>query len=97
MVKPAGKSYINTTLDSNVLRALKVLAANTDKRLNQLLEEAINDLLKKYEEEALKELDDILGSPDEMPITSAEDESDDIEEDLDALDDLFALMSDQDD
>ena len=54
MVKTAGKSYINTTVDSNVLRALKVLAAHTDKRLNQLLEEAINDLLEKYEKEALK-------------------------------------------
>ena len=54
MVKTAGKSYINTTVDSNVLRALKVLAAHTDKRLNQLLEEAINDLLEKYEKEAPK-------------------------------------------
>ncbi len=54
MVKTAGKSYINTTVDSNVLRALKVLAAQKDKRLNQLLEEAITDLLKKYEKESSK-------------------------------------------
>ena len=55
MVKTGGKTYINTTVDSNVVRALKVLAAKTDRRLNQLLEEAINDLLKKYEKEAPKE------------------------------------------
>ena len=55
MAKTAGKTYINTTLDTNLLRSLKVLAAQKDKRLNQLLEEAINDLLKKYEKEALKD------------------------------------------
>jgi len=55
MVKTAGKTYINTTVDSNILRSLKVLAAQKDKRLNQLLEEAITDLLKKYEKEAPKE------------------------------------------
>jgi len=54
MVKTAGKTYINTTVDSNLLRSLKVLAAQKDKRLNQLLEEAINDLLKKYEKEGPK-------------------------------------------
>jgi hypothetical protein len=47
-------------------------------------------------EEALKELDDILGSPDEMPISVAEDDEDDIEEDLDALDELFSLMASDD-
>jgi small GTP-binding protein len=45
-------------------------------------------------EEALKELDDILGSPDEPPISTPDDEEGDIEADLDALDELFALMSD---
>jgi hypothetical protein len=55
MVKTAGKTYINTTVDSDILRSLKVLAAQKDKRLNQLLEEAITDLLKKYEKEAPKE------------------------------------------
>jgi len=55
MVKTGGKTYINTTVDSNVVRKLKVLAAHTDKRLNQLLQEAINDLLKTYEKEAPKE------------------------------------------
>jgi len=55
MAKTAEKTYINTTVDSNLVRSLKVLAAQKDKRLNQLLEEAINDLLKKYKREALKE------------------------------------------
>ena len=38
----------NTTLDMDLLRKLKVLAAETDKRQNDLLEEAIADLLEKY-------------------------------------------------
>ena len=42
----------NTTLNVNLLRKLKVLAAQTDKRQNQLLEEAIQDLLNKYEKKA---------------------------------------------
>ena len=43
------KSYINTTLNTGLLRSLKVLAAQKGMRLNQLLEEALQDLLKKYE------------------------------------------------
>ena len=38
----------NTTLDADLLKALKVLAVLNDKRQNDLLEEAIRDLLKKY-------------------------------------------------
>jgi len=45
------KSYINTTIDTELLTSLKVLAAQKGNRLNQLLEEAIQDLLKKYEAE----------------------------------------------
>jgi small GTP-binding protein len=44
-------------------------------------------------EEALKELDDILGSPDEPSIASTDDDDDDIEEDLDALDELFSILA----
>ena len=43
------KSYVNTTITSALLISLKVLAAQQGKRLNMLLEEAIKDLLKKYE------------------------------------------------
>ncbi|MFW9851055.1 MAG: ADP-ribosylation factor-like protein, partial [Candidatus Thorarchaeota archaeon] len=46
-------------------------------------------------DEALKELDDILGTPDEATSSPSEEESGDIEEDLDALDALFALMREE--
>ncbi len=45
------KTYINTTIDSELLTSLKVLAAQKGTRLNQLLEEAIQDLLKKYDKQ----------------------------------------------
>ena len=45
------KSYINTTITTALLKSLKILAAEESVRLNQLLEEAIQDVLKKYEEE----------------------------------------------
>jgi hypothetical protein len=48
MVKD-GKSYINTTVDTELLKSLKMLAVQKETRLNNLLEEAIKDLLKKYE------------------------------------------------
>jgi len=48
------KTYINTTLTSILLTELKILAAKEGKRLNMLLEEAIRDLLKKYEKKVKK-------------------------------------------
>ncbi len=51
MVK-AGKSYINTTVDTELLKFLKMLAVQKETRLNNLLEEAIKDLLKKYEDKS---------------------------------------------
>lgn len=41
------KSY-NTTLRVDLVKQLRILAAQVDKRQNDLLEEAIQDLLKKY-------------------------------------------------
>jgi len=41
----------NTTLDADLIRQIKILAAQQEKRQNDLLEEAIQDLLKKYERE----------------------------------------------
>lgn len=38
----------NTTLDADLIREIKILAAQLDKRQNDLLEEAIKDLLEKY-------------------------------------------------
>ena len=50
------KNY-NTTLKSDLIKKLKILSAETDKRQNDLLEEAIQALLKKYQmiESGLKE------------------------------------------
>lgn len=48
------KSYINTTVNTELLRSLKVLAAQNGVRMNQLLEEAMRDLLKKYEKKSDK-------------------------------------------
>ena len=52
-MKEQRKSY-NTTLRTDIARKLRVLAAETDKRQNDLLEEAIEDLLKKYEKKPKK-------------------------------------------
>ena len=38
-----------TTIDQNVLKEVKKLAIDLDKQVNELLEEAIDWLLKKYE------------------------------------------------
>ncbi len=47
------KSY-NTTLRVDLVKQLRILAAQVDKRQNDLLEEAIQDLLKKYEKKSKK-------------------------------------------
>lgn len=36
-------------LDRGLIKSLKILAAQQDKKQNDLLEEAMQDLLKKYE------------------------------------------------
>ncbi len=38
----------STTLDVDLLREIKILAAHLDLRQNDLLEEAIRDLIEKY-------------------------------------------------
>ncbi len=43
------RKMYNTTLDIDLVRELKILAAKLDLRQNDLLEEAIQDLIKKYE------------------------------------------------
>ena len=50
MEKPR-KNY-NTTLRIDLIRDIKILAAEKDARVNDLLEEAIKDLLKKYEKKS---------------------------------------------
>jgi len=44
----------NTTLDTHLLKQLKFLSVELNKRHNDLLEEAIQDLLKKYEKKPKK-------------------------------------------
>jgi len=41
----------NTTIDSKLLKQLKILSVEENKRHNDLLEEAIQDLLNKYKKE----------------------------------------------
>jgi hypothetical protein len=48
----ANRKMYNTTLDADLIRQIKILAAQLEKRQNDLLEEAIEDLLKKYDSEA---------------------------------------------
>jgi len=45
------KRMYNTTLRSSLVKKLKMLAVETDRRQNDLLEEAIEDLLDKYKKE----------------------------------------------
>ncbi len=49
MTEKTKKSHINTTIDSELLRELKILAAKEGVRINTLLEEAIKDLISKRE------------------------------------------------
>ena len=48
------RKMYNTTLDDDLMKALKMLAVQLEKRQNDLLEEAIRDLLKKYEKKDKK-------------------------------------------
>jgi hypothetical protein len=43
------KKRTNTTLDAALLKRLKILAVEQDKQQNDLIEEALQDLLKKYQ------------------------------------------------
>jgi hypothetical protein len=42
------RKMYNTTLDVDLLRELKILAAQLDLRQNDLIEEAIRDIIEKY-------------------------------------------------
>ena len=46
------RKMYNTTLDADLIRQIKILAAQLEKRQNDLLEEAIKDLLRKYQSNA---------------------------------------------
>ena len=49
------RKMYNTTLDVDLLREIKILAAQLDLRQNDLIEEAIQDLLKKYKIQDIQE------------------------------------------
>ena len=53
MVKK-NRIHYNTTLDADLLKKLKLLSVEMNKRHNDLLEEAIQDLLKKYDRKPKK-------------------------------------------
>ena len=42
------RKMYNTTLDTDLIKKIRILAAQLEKRHNDLIEEAIRDLLKKY-------------------------------------------------
>jgi predicted transcriptional regulator len=43
------RKNLSTRIDNDLQKSIKILAINLEKPLNDLLEEAIQDLLKKYE------------------------------------------------
>lgn len=46
------KKVFSTRVDKNLIKELKHLAVDTDRSLGNLLEEAIRDLVKKYDKKA---------------------------------------------
>jgi metal-responsive CopG/Arc/MetJ family transcriptional regulator len=44
----AKRKFYNITLDCDLLKQIKIMATQLDKQQNELIEEAIQDLLKKY-------------------------------------------------
>ena len=49
------KKMFSTRIDKDSLKSLKLLSVHAEKPINALLEEAISDLQKKYESQALPE------------------------------------------
>ena len=47
-MKKKNRRPYNTTLNSDLMKKMKILAAMHDKRYNDVIEEAMRDLLKKY-------------------------------------------------
>ena len=46
----AKRKFFNITLECDIIRQIKLLAAQQDRKQNELIEEAIQDVLKKYKE-----------------------------------------------
>jgi len=49
------RKMYNTTLDAVLIKKIRILAAQLDKRQNELLEEAIQELLTKYKNQDTQE------------------------------------------
>ena len=43
------RKNVTTSIETELIKKLKYLAVDTEKPLNELFEEALQDLLKKYE------------------------------------------------
>jgi len=52
----ANKKVFSTSIDADRIKDLKHLAVDTDKTLGDLLEEAIQDLVEKYRNDAVYNL-----------------------------------------
>jgi hypothetical protein len=50
----SNKKVFSTRIDEDRIKELKYLAVDTDKSLGNLLEEAIQDLVKKYKKKVKK-------------------------------------------
>ena len=50
------RTQYNTTLNTALLKKLKILAAEQEKRHNDILEEAIADILQKYGKKVSKKV-----------------------------------------
>ena len=48
------KITYNTRMDEDLIKEFKILAIKLGKRQNEVLEEAIHDILKKYEKKGFK-------------------------------------------
>jgi hypothetical protein len=48
------KKMFATRMDKDALKSLKLLSVHAERPINSLLEEAIQDLLKKYEKQEKK-------------------------------------------
>ena len=60
-----GKRKIyNTTLDSELTKRIRILAAHLGQRQNDLIEEAIRDLLQKYNpDKTMVKIQDLVDKP----------------------------------
>jgi hypothetical protein len=46
----AKRQFYNILLDCDLIKQIKIMAAQMDKRQNELIEEAIQDVLEKYKD-----------------------------------------------